>query len=71
AGTLLAAAGADRPGIGVGLDLDLDAGLHAVSFNEGSVRVDKRLVPLDAIENTLEVHPAVAPGEGLTKQPQL
>jgi hypothetical protein len=28
-------------------------------------------VPLDAIENTLEVHPAVAPGEGLSQQPHL
>ncbi|MCY3015272.1 MAG: hypothetical protein NT171_11335, partial [Planctomycetota bacterium] len=26
---------------------------------------------LDAIENTLEVHPAVAPGEGLSQQPHL
>jgi len=35
------------------------------------VRVDKRLARLDAIENTLEVHPAVALGEGLSQQPHL
>jgi hypothetical protein len=28
-------------------------------------------VPLDAVENTLEVHPAVAPAKGLTQQPHL
>ena len=71
AGPLLAAPRADRPATGPRLDLDLDAGLCTTSLNKRRLRVDKRLVRLDAIENSLELHPAVAPGEGLINQPHL
>jgi len=67
---LLAASRADRPAVGPGLDVDLEFRLDQ-AVHEADPRVDERLVPLDAVENTLEMHPAVAPAKGLSKQPHL
>jgi hypothetical protein len=70
AGPLLAAARADRPAVGPGRDIDLDLLVNRI-VDEADVLVDETLVPLDAVENTLEMHPAEAPAKGLTKQPHL
>ena len=48
------------------LDLEGDAYLAPDGLDESRSRVDKGLKRLFAIENTLEVYPAVAPGEGLS-----
>ena len=40
-------------------------------FDQPLLFVDEGVERLDAIEKTLEVHPAVAPGEGLSQQPHL
>jgi len=48
-----------------GLDLDLELRLDQ-AVHEADLLVDETLVPLDAVENTLEMHPAVAPAKGLT-----
>ncbi len=69
--TLLAAARADRPAVRPGLDVHLQKGLLPRDFDQSLLFVDEGLERLDAIENTLEVHPAVAPAKGLSKQPHL
>ena len=71
AGPLLAAARADGPPIGPGLDVHLQERLATRTFDQSLLFIDEGLERLDAIENTLEVHPAVAPGKGLSKQPHL
>ena len=67
---LLATSRADRPAVGPGLDIDLELRLDQ-AVHEADLPVDETLVPLDPVENTLEMHPAVAPAKGLTKQPHL
>jgi hypothetical protein len=62
---LLPAPRADRLAVRPRFDVDLDEGLRIRDFDESYRLVHKRLVRLDAIENTLEVHPAVAPEKGL------
>jgi len=66
-GPLLAASGADRPAVGPGLDIHLEERLARGGFHESLLLVDETLVPLDAVE----MHPAVAPAKGLSKQPHL
>jgi hypothetical protein len=41
------------------------------TVHEADVLGDETLLPLDAVENTLEMHPAGAPAKGLTQQPHL
>ena len=53
------------------LDVYLQEGLPPCNLNESLLLVDEGLERLDAIENTLEVHPAVAPDETRSKQPHL
>jgi len=46
-------------------------GLLPRDFDQSLLFVDEGLERLDTIENTLEMHPAVAPAKGLSKQPHL
>jgi len=71
AGPLLAAARADRSAVGPRLDVHFQEGLSPCDFHESLLLVDEGLERLDVIENTLEVHPAVAPEKGLFQQPHL
>ena len=64
AGPLLAAARADGPPVGPGLDVHLQERLDTRTFDQSLLSIDEGLERLDAIENTLEVHPAVAAGKG-------
>ena len=49
----------------------LDLGGSTGGYDDAFPRGDERLERLDVIVNTLEMHPAVAPAKGLTKQPHL
>jgi hypothetical protein len=53
------------------LDVDHQEALTLWTLNQALLLVDKGLERLDAVDNTLELHPAVAPAKGLTKQPHL
>ena len=50
------------------LDLHCDLGGSPGDCDQSFPPVNERLERLDVIENTLQLHPAVAPGEGLCKQ---
>jgi hypothetical protein len=50
------------------VDIDLEFRFDQAA-HEADLRGDETRVPLQAVENTLEPHPAAAPAKGLTKQP--
>ncbi len=68
---LLAAAGAVRPAVGPRLDAHFQEGLPLSDFHESLLPVDEGHERFDTNGNILEMHPAVAPAQGLTKQPHL
>ena len=71
AGPFLTAFRADRPPIGSGLDLHFDLFRSPGRCDQALPLRDERLERLDVIENTSEVHPAVAPEKGLSQQSHL
>lgn len=70
-GPLPATARADRLAVRSRLDVHHEGALTPRDFDQPLRLVDKGLEQLDAIENLLEVLPAVAPAKGLSRQPHL
>ena len=52
--------------------LSISSSVSSAALSTKRTRVyDETLVPLEAVENTLGMHPSAAPAKGLTKQPHL
>ena len=68
---LLPTARTDRPTVRPRLDLDLDLRGASSGLDQSCPLVNERLERMDVIENSLEVHPAVAPERTRSKQPHL